>query len=96
MNLKYITIIACITLLVSCTKTDPNQVTITGKITNPIGESVIFSNQDTSYSTTTNEEGTFVISFNLDSASYLNFEHGVERTAMYVRPGDKIKLSIDT
>ncbi len=78
------------------TKTDPNLVIITGEITNPIGESVIFSNQDTSYSTTANESGTFTISFNLDSATYLNFEHGVEHTAMYVYPGDKIKLTIDT
>ena len=78
------------------TNTDPNQVTITGDITNPIGESVAFSNQDTSYSTTANESGTFTISFSLDSATYLNFEHGVEHTAMYVYPGDKIKLTIDT
>ena len=96
MNFKNLTIILCATLLFACTKTDPNQVTITGEITNPKGESVIFSNQDTSYSTTTNKDGAFTISFNLDSATNLNFEHGVERTAMYVKPGDKIKLSIDT
>jgi thiol-disulfide isomerase/thioredoxin len=78
------------------TNTDPNQVTITGKITNPKGESVAFSNQDTSYSTTANTNGTFTISFDLDSANYLYFEHGVETTAMYVYPGDKIKLTIDT
>ena len=78
------------------TKTDTNQVTITGEITNPRGESVAFSNQDTSYSTSANENGTFSISFNLDSATYLFFEHGVENTAMYVNPGDKIKLTIDT
>ena len=78
------------------TNTDPNQVTITGEITNPRGESVTFSNQDTSYSTTANVNGTFTISFNLDSATYLRFEHGPEGTAMYVYPGDKIKLTIDT
>jgi len=78
------------------TKTEPNQVKITGEITNPKGESVIFSNQDTSYSTTANEDGAFSITFNLDSATYLNFQHGIENTAMYVHPGDKIKLTIDT
>ena len=96
MNVKNITLIISVTLLITCTKTNPNLVTITGEITNPIGESVIFSNQDTSYSTTVNKNGSFIISFNLDSATNLNFEHGVERTAMYVKPGDKIKLSIDT
>ena len=96
MNLKTLTIILCATLLFACTKTDPKQVTITGKITNPIGESVIFSNQDTAYSTTANKDGSFSISFLLDSAEYLNFEHGVERTAMFVKPSDKINLTIDT
>ena len=96
MNLKNVITIVLATLLFACTKTDPNQVTITGEITNSKGESVIFSNQDTSYSTTANEDGTFAIAFSLDSATYLNFEHGVERTAMFVKPGDKIKLSIDT
>ena len=96
MNLKKIITILLAILILACTKTDPNQVTIAGEITNPKGESVIFSNPDSSYSTTANEDGAFTISFNLDSATYLNFEHGVERTAMYVKPGDKIKLSIDT
>ena len=96
MNLKNLTTIVFATILFACTKTDPNQVTITGKITNPIGENVAFSNRDTSYSTTANEYGTFSISFVLDSAKYLNFEHGVERTAMFIKPGDKINLTIDT
>jgi thiol-disulfide isomerase/thioredoxin len=78
------------------TETDPNQVTITGEITNPKGELVTFSNQDTTYSTTATANGTFTISFNLDSTTYLNFGHGIETTAMYVHPGDKIKLTIDT
>jgi thiol-disulfide isomerase/thioredoxin len=78
------------------TKTDANQVTITGEITNPRGEAVAFSNQDTSYSTTANESGSFSISFNLDSVNYLYFNHGIENTAMYVYPGDKIDLTIDT
>lgn len=34
--------------------------------------------------------------FSLDSSVYLNFDHGVEQTAMYVKPGDNIDLSIDT
>ena len=72
------------------------KVTIAGKITNPRGESVSFINQDTSYSTTTNKNGAFSISFDLDSATYLRFEHGPEGTAMYVNPGDKIDLTIDT
>ena len=96
MNLKNLTTIVFATILFACTKTDPNQVTITGKITNPIGENVAFSSRDTAYSTTANEDGTFSISFILDSATYLNFGHGIEITAMFVKPGDKIHLTIDT
>ena len=96
MKLKYLFIIACTILLFACAKTSTAQVKITGEITNPIGENVAFSNQDTSYSTTANEDGTFSISFILDSATYLNFGHGVETTAMFVKPDDKIHLTIDT
>tara|TARA_B100000902_G_scaffold22218_1_gene26777 strand:- start:21241 stop:22467 length:1227 start_codon:yes stop_codon:yes gene_type:complete len=82
--------------ILSCTKTDSNTVIIEGTITNPIGESVTFSNQDTSFSTTSNINGTFSISFNLNSATNLIFEHGVESTNMYVYPGDRIILTLDT
>jgi len=96
MTLKHLLTIACTILLFTCAKTSTAQVKITGEITNPMGENVAFSNQDTSYSTTANEDGTFSISFFLDSATYLNFRHGAESTAMYVHPEDKIKLTIDT
>ena len=94
--LTIVLIVAAGIYLTMNTETDPNQVTITGEITNPKGELVTFSNQDTSYSTTATANGTFTISFNLDSTTYLNFGHGIETTAMYVHPGDKIKLTIDT
>ena len=94
--LTIVLILAAGIYLTMNTETDPNQVTITGEITNPKGELVTFSNQDTTYSTTATANGTFTISFNLDSTTYLNFGHGIETTAMYVHPGDKIKLTIDT
>lgn len=82
--------------LFACTGNDPNLVTITGEIANPIGESVAFTNSDTSFTTTSDEDGTFSIEFVLDSSAYFNFEHGVEVTAMYIKPGDNIHLTIDT
>lgn len=97
MKTKYFfTIITISTLLFACTKINPNLVTITGKITNPIGESVFFESEDTTYSTTTNDNGTFVINFSMDSSKYISFNHGVEQTAMYINPGDNINLIIDT
>jgi len=96
MKTKLLISLVCTALVINCCKTDSNLVVITGKITNPIGESVFFENRDTIFSTTINESGAFEISFKLDSARYLSFNHGVEHTAMYVKPGDIIDLSIDT
>jgi hypothetical protein len=96
MKTKLLISLVCTALVINCCKTDSNLVVITGKITNPIGESVFFENRDTIFSTTINESGAFEISFKLDSARYLSFNHGVENTAMYVKPGDIIDLSIDT
>jgi thiol-disulfide isomerase/thioredoxin len=95
MKAKLFVAIVCVTLLVACTKTDPNLVIITGQITNPRGESASFACKDTSYVASIKEDGTFEISFTLDSSKYFNFEHGVEVTAMYVKPGDRIHLTID-
>ena len=60
-----------------------------------MGDGVALKTDDTAYSSTINSEGTFEIRFTLDSATYLNFAHGQEVTAMYVKPGDRISLSID-
>ena len=83
-------------LLLSGAEPDPSLVTIKGAITNPIGNGVSFVFQDASYDATADENGEFEISFSLDSPNYLNFQHGMESTAMYVKPGDKIDLTIDT
>ena len=96
MNVKLIIAIIGAMFLYSCTQTDPHLVTITGKITNPQGELAAFKGKDTTYTTSINEDGTFEITFILDSAKYLDFSHGVEITAMYVYPGDRIHLAIDT
>lgn len=95
MKTKILSTIVIATILFACTKLNPNLVSITGKITNPNGTSVGFIGKDTTYITNINEDGTFEITFSLDSATYIDFDHGLEQTAMYVYPGDKIKLTID-
>lgn len=93
---KLLVVITCLTaLVISCTKSNPNQVTITGKITNQMNDVVEFYSQDTTYIATVKPDGTFSLSFELDSTIHLDFAHGVESTAMYVHPGDKIHLTID-
>jgi len=95
MKTKISTAIAIATILFACTKPDPNLVSITGKIKNPMGASAGFIGKDTTYVTNINDDGTFEIIFSLDSSTYLDFNHGLENTAMYVYPGDNIKLTIE-
>lgn len=88
------------TFLYGCTNTDPNLVTITGKITNPVDElvsfqSISFQSKDTIYSTTLTQKGTFEITISLDSSMYVDFRHGEEHAHLYVIPGDEIYMTID-
>ena len=63
MKSKILFAIAFSILFFACTKTDPNLVKITGKVTNPLEDKVHFDNSiapllgDTSYSTILNKEG---------------------------------------
>ena len=86
--------------LLSCqtnsTKEITSEVTIKGTITNPIGDVAFFKTKDTSFEASVDSLGVFSITFSIDSAMYLDFKNGPERTAMYVHPGDKISMTIDT
>ena len=95
MKIKYSLLILVLVLIYGCSKDQAKQVTIEGKVINPKGENIAFNSKDTSYTSLLNKDGSFSISFILDSASYISFFHGVEQTAMYIKPGDKIKLEID-
>jgi len=81
--------------LLACTKTNTHEVKITGKVTNPMNDSVSFISEGTTYSAKIKPDGTFQIALSLDSSMYFNFKHGYEVTAMYIMPGDVISLSID-
>tara|TARA_B110000908_G_scaffold42859_1_gene52169 strand:- start:26 stop:1003 length:978 start_codon:yes stop_codon:yes gene_type:complete len=96
MKLKHLFTVALATLLFGCTNTNSNQVIISGTITNPKGDTVKIMMKDTSYITTLNEAAHFNISFNLDTATYLSFFHGEESTAMFLKGGESVNLTIDT
>ena len=95
-KLRNLLTVALATLLFACTNTNPNQVIISGTITNPKGDTVKIMMKDTSYITTLNEAAHFNISFNLDSATYLSFFHGDESTAMFLKGDENVNLTIDT
>ena len=96
MKLRNLLTVALATLLFACTNTNTKHVIISGTITNPKGDTVKIMMKDTSYITTLNEAAHFNISFNLDSATYLSFFHGEESTAMFLKGGESVNLTIDT
>ena len=78
------------------TNESTSEVTIKGTITNPIGDVAFFRAKDTSFEASVDSLGVFSITFSIDSAMYLDFSNGPERTAMYVHPGDNIRMNINT
>ncbi len=96
MKLKNLLVIALVALLYSCSNNNSNYVTVSGTITNPIGDTVKFILNDTSYVTTLSDENNFTIILPIDTATYLNFAHGDESTAMYLNEGETVNLTIDT
>ena len=96
MKLRNLLTVALATLLFACTNTNTKHVIISGTITNPKGDTVKIMMKDTTYITTLNEDAHFNISFNLDSATYLSFFHGEESTAMFLKGGESVNLTIDT
>ena len=96
MKLKHLFTVALATLLFACTNTNSKHVMVSGTITNPIGDTVKFITQKKNYITTLMEDNHFAIILPIDTATYLSFFHGEESTAMYLKGGEKINLSIDT
>lgn len=75
---------------------DTQSITINGNVINPKGDTIRIYYQDTSFITTLSENGNFYTEFSISEQDYLNFFHGDEVTAMYLNPGDKVDLIIDT
>ena len=84
--------------LVGClntSNTDSNGIQISGQIINPVLDNVKFESTDSTFTVELTKEGKFTFSFSTDSSLYLILSHG-EYTSMYVKPGDKIDLSLNT
>lgn len=90
-----LSLLAC--LAIACQNNPSKNVVISGKVTNPLSEtaSILFSNETNNETDSLNQSGSFKIEFRLEKAKYISFKHGPETTAMYVKPGDKIQLTID-
>jgi len=96
MPTKILSAFALALLLVSCAEEQNNNLlSISGQVIDPISEEASFIFSDSTYSANLDENGSFTIDIEMDSATYISFKHGFETTAMYVKPGDKINLTIN-
>lgn len=95
--MKKIAIILSACALIACNQEQNKTVLISGKINNPLSEtaSIVSNDRSTLYTDTLDENNNFNIEFEVEEPVYMSFKHGRETTAMYVKPGDQIQLSID-
>lgn len=84
--------------LIGClntSKTNLKEIHISGQIINPVLDNVKFESTDSTFTVELTKDGNFTFSFTTDSSLYLSLSHG-EYTSMYVKPGDKIELLLNT
>ena len=77
-------------------------VSISGKITKPVGKNVLvfyFTNatdeRPNIHRANLEEDGTFSMQFDLEKPMPATFRHGRETTAMFIHPGDDIQVSLN-
>jgi len=95
--MKNIALALSVCVLFSCQEPENNTVIIRGTITDPLSEtaSVISKDRSNTYTDSLDNKAAFEIEFEMDTPTYMSFKHGKETTAMYVKPGDKINLSMN-
>ena len=77
--------------------TQSTSATISGVVTNHIGDTIKFYAPDSTYITVLDTvTGNFSVEFDWDTTAIVSFFHGMESTKMYLQPGDDITLTIDT
>ena len=94
----YLSFILIQLFIVGCINTsqnDSNEIHISGQIINPVLDIIKFESTDSTFTAKLTKDGNFKFSFPSDSSLYLRLIHG-EYTSMYVKPGDKIKLILNT
>ena len=74
----------------------PVKTFISGVITKPNSDSIKVYNQNHEFGARVNYKNEFKMSMQIDSADYFTFYDGNEATAMYIKPGECIKISLDT
>jgi len=95
--MKRIAIVLSTCALIACQQEQNNTVSISGTIRNPLSEtaSILSNDSPNVFTDSLDKNSAFEIEFELEDPAYMSFKHGNETTAMYVKPGDHIQISID-
>ncbi|MEM9824583.1 MAG: DUF4369 domain-containing protein, partial [Bacteroidota bacterium] len=70
------------------------EIIVEGLITNPASDKVAISNRKAAHKAEV-VDGKFEIKFQAEEGARYNFAHGNEVAALFLEPGDKVKLTID-
>ncbi len=88
-------------LLIACDSTSSSdgnttkEVSVTGTIENPKGDIATISNGDHKFEASL-ENGKFALHFEIEKPGYFRFNHGGEYATIFLKPGDKMSLSLNT
>ena len=95
--MKHIALFLALCTLWSCQQQMDTSVVVSGVVTEAVNEtaSVIYHDRSKTIIDSLDANSTFEIAFNIEVPTYVDFKHGRESTAMYVKPGDRIQLSIN-
>jgi len=80
----------------ACTQQNPNQVTLSGTIENPVGNEVLVSFDKQTDTLKLDETGKFTGIITVAKSGYASLIQGKESTKMFLIPGQNLQVSIDT
>ena len=103
---NYLFVLLAISIFLSCNQSQKTEVIIQGNIVNPMGNIIQLVGpgemEDGTLSlnfqreTNIDENGNFIDTLNLKSSGYFFFIHGRERTQLFLEPGNKLTINLDS
>jgi hypothetical protein len=93
-SLLHFTLIGLIFFTISCTKQQV-ETTLSGQIINPVSTTVSISFNGNNLIDTLDANNKFSFSLSILNPENIRFKHGEEITYLYLRPNDKLSLSLD-
>jgi thiol-disulfide isomerase/thioredoxin len=94
--MRKLIILTAVLAIFSC-KNEPkvDYVLLSGKIENPKGDKVNITGNEFKHEIKLEKDGTFSDTLHIETAGYYSLNHGRERTALYTKAGDELKVTLD-